>query len=123
MQAPILVVDDDSSVRGFVQRVLEECGYAVALALHAYHALEILSHLNGAVRLVLTDVRMPGLSGIELLQRVRARWPELPCLCMTGYADEHATLAGLVPPCPLLRKPFSMDELETAVSGLLSPAP
>ena len=123
MQAPILVVDDDSSVRGFVRRVLEDCGYQVALALHAYEALDILSQLNGAVRLVLTDVRMPGLSGVELLQRVRSSWPGLPCLCMTGYAEEHGALAGLVPPCPLLRKPFSVLELETAVSGLLSAAP
>jgi DNA-binding NtrC family response regulator len=123
MQRPILVVDDDDSVRGFVRRVLEDCGDRVALALHAYQALDILSQVNGAVRLVLTDVRMPGLSGVELLQRVRSRWPEVPCLCMTGYAEEHETLAALMPPCPLLRKPFSMLELETAVNGVLSAPP
>ena len=119
MQVPILVVDDDSSVRGFVRRVLEDCGYQVALALHAHQAIDILAQLNGAVRLLLTDIRMPGLSGVELLQRVRMQWPALPCLCMTGYAEEHGTLAGLVPPCPLLRKPFSMAELETAVTGVI----
>ena len=116
MQVPILVVDDDSSVRGFVQRVLEGHGYRVALALHAHHALDVLAQLNGAVRLLLTDLRMPGLSGVELLQRVRSMWPALPCLCMTGYAEEHAALSGLVPPCPMLRKPFTMDELAAAVA-------
>lgn len=117
MQAPILVVDDDSSVRGFVRRVLEEHGYRVALATHAQHALDILSNLNGAVRLLLTDIRMPGVSGVELLRRVRSSWPGLPCLCMTGYGEEQASLAKLVPPCPLLLKPFTMDELAAAVSA------
>jgi CheY-like chemotaxis protein len=119
MQAPILVVDDDSSVRGFVQRVLEEYGYRVALASHAQHALDVLSQLNGAVRLLLTDIRMPGLNGVELLRQARSMWPDLPCLCMSGYAEEQASLGALVPPCPLLRKPFTMTELAAAVSAAL----
>lgn len=121
MQRPILVVDDDASVRAFVRRVLEYCGYPVALAAHAGHALGILADLNGAIRLLLTDVRMPGLSGVELLRRVRASWPDLPCLCMTGYHEEQDALERLVPPCPVLRKPFGIGELESAVAAAVGP--
>jgi DNA-binding NtrC family response regulator len=119
MQRPILVVDDDAGVRTFVRRVLEHCGYPVAMAEHARHALEILAGLNGAIRLLLTDVRMPGLSGVELLRRVRTLWPELPCLFMTGYADETWAVEALALACPVLRKPFTMDELEAAVARAL----
>ncbi|MDQ2669530.1 MAG: response regulator [Gemmatimonadota bacterium] len=121
MQRPILVVDDDDGVRALAGRILESCGYVVSLARHAYEALELLVDRNGAFRLLLTDVRMPGLNGVELMRRVRTLWPEVPCLCMTGWVEERGALENLVPPCPVLRKPFSPDELAWAVAGLVGP--
>lgn len=59
----------------------------------------MLSELNGAIRLLLTDVRMP----------------ELPCLFMTGYTDDEWALEALAMTCQVLRKPFTVEELELAV--------
>src|SRR5690606_27721345 len=100
---------------------LEHSGYTVALAAHARHALEVLTELNGAIRLLLTDVRMPQLSGVELLRRVRERWPSLPCLFMTGYTDDEWALEALALSCPVLRKPFTVEELELAVITAVGP--
>lgn len=122
MRHPILVVDDEATVRDFVQRVLEYCGYPVALAMHARHALDLIHELNGAIRLLLTDVRMPGVSGVELLRQARRVWPGLPCLFMTGYADDAWAVEALSLACPVLRKPFTVEELELAVAGAIGPA-
>jgi CheY-like chemotaxis protein len=116
----VLVVDDDLTVRLIVGRVLEANGHAVCVAPSGYLALAALSAAPDAIGLVLSDVRMPGMSGLDLALEVRRSWPELPILLMSAYdppefLSSHAGLANL----PLLRKPFSNEALLRLVESLV----
>lgn len=110
----ILVVDDDASARKLVVRLLAEAGYAVIDAPSAQRALDIAEAEGAAVRLLLTDVRMPKMDGIELARRFTSIRPDAGVLLMSGFHD-HGPVAH-----PLLAKPFTGDELVTAVSSLLA---
>lgn len=117
MTLPILVVDDERAVRDLVRRVLREAGYAVETAEEGGEALALLTATDGAARLVLTDLVMPVMHGFELVRAVRQRWPTMPCLYMTGFAEAIAS-DGPDPDCPLLTKPFGPAELERQVRAL-----
>jgi CheY-like chemotaxis protein len=84
----ILVVDDDLTVRLIVGRVLEESGHAVCAAPSGHLALAALSAAPRTIGLLLSDVRMPGMNGLDLALEVRRSWPALPILLMSAY--EHA---------------------------------
>ncbi|MEN0062929.1 MAG: sigma-54 dependent transcriptional regulator [Myxococcota bacterium] len=106
----ILVVDDDRAVRKALQVNLSKQGWQVTLAESVTDALEALHELDFDV--VLTDVRMPDATGIDLLRKVRATWPETPVVVMTGYgsvADAVAAMKGGA--ADYLIKPISKDEL------------
>jgi CheY-like chemotaxis protein len=113
-QAPtgtIVVVDDEDMVRTLVCTVLERVGYRVFAVDHAITALENLPHETIAV---VTDVRMPGMSGPELAEQLRLERPQLPVVYMSGYAGEPAFTK-------LVKKPFtSLLELVTAVQSVLA---
>jgi CheY-like chemotaxis protein len=116
----VLVVDDDLPVRLIVRRALEEGGHPVSVAASGYLALAAIHAAPAAISLVLSDVRMPGMSGLDLALEVRRSWPRLPLLLMSAYdppelLSSHAGLADI----PLLRKPFSNDELLKLVGSLL----
>jgi len=119
----VLVVDDDLPVRLIVRRVLEDGGHAVRVAASGYHAIEAIQAAPDSFGLVVSDVRMPGMSGLDLALEVRRSWPDLPVLLMSAYdppelGSSHADLANV----PLLRKPFSNDDLLRLVSALLPSA-
>lgn len=106
----ILVVDDDRSVRNALRLNLGRNGYAVTLADHAEAALDALK--KQAFDLLLTDVKMPGMSGHELLVRVQQQSPELPVVMMTGHgAVEDAVAAMRAGAADYVIKPVSRDEL------------
>src|SRR5688572_26323808 len=84
----VLVVDDQLVVRTLVTRVLTEAGYDVLQASDATAALRFVQDEREHITVVLTDVRMPGFSGIELGRRIWATDPALPVLYMTGFARE-----------------------------------
>lgn len=117
----ILVVEDDPSLRRVTCRLLVNRGFATVEATSAPEALQALETLAGEVRLVLSDVVMPGMSGGELAAAVHRNWPDLPMLLMSGFhEDPHVgdlDAAGV----PLLAKPFSGDDLERAVRARLAP--
>jgi CheY-like chemotaxis protein len=119
--APLaLVVDDVLEVRRFVAAALEEAGLAVVAAA-SYD--EALGALDERIIFVITDIEMPGRSGVELLAAIRARRPELPIVAMSGngLALGEASQAGAD---ALLLKPFALDELRTLIQLLaLTPAP
>ena len=106
----ILAVDDDPLVLMNTVAMLEEMGHRVLQATRGAEALEILRRLR-AVDLLLTDVMMPEMTGVELARRASEARPNLPILLVTGYAD--------LPPggqkLPRLTKPFSLAELADAV--------
>lgn len=81
----ILVVDDDPYVRGAVASLLKEYGYAVVASENAAGALSELQ--GGRIDVVLTDIRMPEVSGIDLLEKIRGLSPEMPVIVMTAYAE------------------------------------
>src|SRR6185437_2450996 len=97
----ILIVDDDDDVRDSVAGILEVAGYRVIGASDGTAALDILSRRRG-IGLVLTDIRMPRMDGLELARRVAAARPSLKVLFMTGYASKVA--AGTVDASRLITK-------------------
>ena len=108
----ILVVDDDPDVRQIVSEYLEDRGYLVLQAGDGTEALEIIED-NPQLRLIISDVRMPQMSGLELAKRTAASHPEIRIILISGYFQAQA--AGP----RFLKKPFSMQQLEMAVQAEL----
>jgi PAS domain S-box-containing protein len=113
----ILVVDDDDGVRDIVADMLGESGYAITVAPSGHVALDLLAH-HMAVDLLLIDVAMPELTGIETVRRARMVRPDLRVLYMTGYADFAAR--GQTDTVPMIRKPFRQHELLAAIDAALT---
>jgi PAS domain S-box-containing protein len=112
----VLVVEDEPLVRSVVTRVLSRAGHTVTAVANAQEALSCAQ--ADAFDLVLTDVVMPMMGGVELSQRLAAVQPGLPVVFMTGYLDDRALPAGLTTlPGPTLHKPFSPDSLLDAVDS------
>jgi CheY-like chemotaxis protein len=118
--ATILVVDDDPAVREVAVSSLRALGYRTREAPDGQAALELLAD-SDRIDLLLVDVAMPGLNGIEMVRRARERLPALRALFVTGYAASHRgeLLSGDI----LLEKPYGMDRLAEAVAAALEPAP
>jgi signal transduction histidine kinase len=116
--ATIMVVDDDSMVRDVTASILEdELGYNVVLAGSGGAALDLLDrHPN--VDLILLDVAMPGMSGLEVARQAQLKCPAVPILFVTGYVDK-STL-GDVSDDRVVKKPFIGDELVEKVSAALA---
>lgn len=111
----VLIVEDDTVVAELAAGMLSELGFESTVAHSATEALERLA--NGEKpKLVFTDIVMPGgITGIELAQKVRARFPELPVLLTTGYSEQVAGTHGF----PVLQKPYEMDTLASALGDAL----
>jgi len=119
-QENILVVEDDELVRSFVQRALEETGYHVTTATDGEAALEMMEASEIPVDLVLTDVVMPRLGGLELAQQMRLIALDTPVLFMSGYIDDPFEVTEFEhSPHLLLHKPFSPSELRSRVRSIL----
>ena len=115
----ILVIDDEDVIRMLVLEILETAGHEVTGAESAERALVLLEHLE--FDLVVSDVIMPGLSGLDLLEAVRARRASMPVVLMTG-AGTYDTLsqAMIRGAARLVTKPFAHADLQAAVSGALA---
>ncbi len=110
MKVKILVVDDELSMREFMSILLEREGYDVQTAASAEAALCLIE--TGLVDLVLSDVNMPGLTGIELLARIKERSPDTAVLMITAFSSaEHAVEAMKLGAYDYICKPFRNDEL------------
>lgn len=116
----VLLVDDDADVAGFAATCLAEAGYAVAPCDTGAAALARLRTLPPP-DLLIADVGMPGMSGLELAVAARQLHPRLPILIATGYAAEDSAIGGTLD-LPLLSKPFKAAELLGCVAALLDPA-
>lgn len=115
----ILVVDDEAGVRMLARRTLERLGYVVLEAAHAIEALALLEKSGDVVDLVVTDVVMPHMSGVELAQRMRDRWPLVRILYISGVAQPDVERQGLA----LLPKPFAPEQLTRSVRAALDALP
>jgi diguanylate cyclase (GGDEF)-like protein len=92
-KAKILVVDDEATVRSVLIQVLEEDGYTVTGAGSGTRALEILE--RDSFDLVITDIKMPGITGLELLEKVKERYPDTQVIIITSYASLDTSLSAL----------------------------
>jgi two-component system cell cycle sensor histidine kinase/response regulator CckA len=108
----VLVVDDEEPMRLLVARVMEEDGYRVITAGDGLQALDIVEEDGHQIQLVITDVSMPIMSGLELAARLASRTAAPPVLFMSG--KHHRDLPG-----PLLSKPFLPEDLSNHVRRLL----
>ena len=110
---PVLVVDDEASVRTLVQEILAREGYRVLNAGDPWEALGVAE--TRPIGLLLTDVSMPRMNGYELAMRVESVRPETKVLFMSAYT-EHGVL---IPRPKFIAKPFSVDDMVRAVSDVL----
>ena len=105
----VWVVDDDQSVRWVLEKALRQAGMEARTFERAEHLLEAIAH--GEPDVLITDVRMPGMSGITLLDRLRATSPDLPIIVITAHSDlENAVAAYKGGAFEYLPKPFDIDE-------------
>jgi CheY-like chemotaxis protein/putative methionine-R-sulfoxide reductase with GAF domain len=108
----VLFVDDDAAVLEVVREVLDSLGYAVTACRDASAALAQLSS-GWLPDIVLTDLTMPGMNGIELAREIRKRGFEMPIVCCTGFLDEASERAGAqAGMCAFVRKPVDCDALD-----------
>ena len=105
----VWVVDDDQSVRWVLEKALRQAGMNARAFERAEHLLEAIAH--GEPDVLITDVRMPGMSGITLLERLNATSPDLPIIVITAHSDlENAVAAYKGGAFEYLPKPFDIDE-------------
>jgi two-component system, cell cycle sensor histidine kinase and response regulator CckA len=113
--ATILLVDDSPRIRPLIRQILDQVGCSVLEADNPQKALELAEEYAGAIDLLLTDVIMPGMTGIELAAQIRAQRPEIKVLCMSGYSFQ----AEIPSEISFIEKPFRPDELLTRIGNLL----
>jgi DNA-binding NtrC family response regulator len=118
--AGVLVVDDDEHVRRLCVRCLQTQGFHVVEAGGGLEAIELITHHAPDVDVVVTDILMPEVNGIELAARLRVAYPNLPVVLMSGYAPlELFRRNAFATALPLLRKPFIADQLCRTVRNVL----
>jgi two-component system, cell cycle sensor histidine kinase and response regulator CckA len=118
-KATVLVVDDEPAVLMITARTLTRSGHRVLEARDGGEALALVNQL-GPPDLVLTDLTMPGMGGVELGRQLRERWPALPILFMSGFpTEELRRQGGSAAAVDLIEKPFSVVELTRRVSAAL----
>ncbi len=128
MSVSILIVDDEADVAElFRQRFRREVRQGVYVLHFAYSGEEALAMLGEGVRpeliVILSDINMPGMDGLTLLQEIRERWPELPVMMVTAYGDEErrrkASERGAA---EFITKPVDFDFLKQQLRQLSGPA-
>lgn len=113
LQTRVLLVDDDDDVRETSADMLEELGYEVVRAANAFEALGKLE-AHPSVAVMVTDVRMPGMSGLELLEIAGQRYRQLKVILMSGYFTPQPFK------CRFLQKPFRTADLDAAIQAELA---
>lgn len=111
----ILLVDDSASIRALARLILEDEGYVVLDAGSAAEAIEVAAHHVGDIRVLVTDVVMPHVSGPELAQALACTRPELKVLYISGFSSQETARYGVTADDLYLQKPVTHDQLATAV--------
>lgn len=117
--AAVLIVDDERSMRDFLKILLEREGHEVITADSGASSLELLATQSFDV--VVSDIRMPGMTGIELLEAVKELFPELPVILITAFASpDDAVLAMKNGAFDYISKPFNVDEIKSVIESATS---
>jgi len=112
----VLVVDDDPGVRLMISEQLSELNFDVLVAADGQAAVDLLREESARIDALLTDYAMPGLNGLETIERALAIKPAMPCMVMTGYADDARLRTPQVH--AVLRKPIGFAALQAVFSSL-----
>jgi CheY-like chemotaxis protein len=116
----ILLVEDDIQVRDLTRTILAGCGYQVLAPLDAQSALDLVERQAMQIRLLLTDVIMPGINGRELARQLVARNSKIKVLYMSGYTENTIGQHGVLEPGTyFLQKPFTPPALTSKVREIL----
>jgi two-component system CheB/CheR fusion protein len=114
----VLLTDDDISVRETLADLLEGDGFQVRTAANAEEAMEIMVTEPTAIRILITDLSMPGEDGIALIERARRLRPDLPAILLTGLAEASSSLSMQGGGFHILRKPVQADDLTQYINLL-----
>ena len=110
-------MEDDAGVRQFLVDSLQGAGFRVSQATNGPDALVELQHKRPD--LLLVDFLMPGMNGVEMVEKAREIYPDLPVVLATGYADMNV-VEKVIPANRVLRKPFRSEDLISAVSDAMT---
>ncbi len=118
----ILLVEDDEMFRGLLRQVLEGQGYRVLVAENPAAAMDLVTARGGAIQLLLSDMIMPGGTGVDLASRLAGSHPEMKVVLMSGYTDDALASreADRTTADAFLEKPFATQELLRVIRELLS---
>ncbi len=117
--ASVLVVDDERSMRDFLNILLKKEGHTVKTASRGSEALEILT--TAQIDVVVSDIKMAGMSGIELLENIKIQNPELPVIMITAFASpDDAVMAMKNGAFDYISKPFNVDEIKSVIASATS---
>ncbi len=119
----VLLVEDEDAVRLLASRVLADQGYTVLEARNGREAVDVLARPGHGIALVLTDVVMPDMGGVELVEHLKAHHPEIRVVYMSGYTEGDKLQPGVRnSPYPFLQKPFSPENLAFRIREALDRA-
>lgn len=109
-QPSVLVVDDELLIRDLLYDFFQQQGWTISVADSGEKALEILRVRK--IDIVLTDIKMPQIDGLTLTSQVRAKYPDMPVVLMTGYPSVETAVEGIrAKVCDYIIKPFNINKL------------
>jgi excisionase family DNA binding protein len=118
IRATVLVIDDEETIRKLIRVSLEELGYQVITSNDSFEGVDIVRRRN--IDLVFLDLKMPGLNGAEVLNRIKAVKPRLPVTIITGYPDGNIMAqAQTLGPFRVINKPFSESDIIAVANSFL----
>ena len=107
----VLLAEDDAAIAEPLSRALQREGYEVLEAADGHEALEMIRAGQVTVDLIVSDIVMPRVNGVELMQAVAESHPDVPVVLMSGYATAALSELGIATPCSILPKPFPAERL------------
>jgi DNA-binding NtrC family response regulator len=120
----VLLVEDDDGLRATTQRILQRAGFEVLTAASGAEALESWRSYDAPIDVVLSDVVMPGGSGVHLATKITALSPGAAIVLISGFTpaalEQHRLLSETIGDVPLLQKPLAPDELLAALRGAIA---
>ena len=118
----VLLVEDEDLVRGTIARILRRQGYQVLTAEHGGEGIRVASEHAGPIDVIITDVMMPEMSGLEFVDRIAVSRPAARILFMSGYSDDDVLIKEVGSrPHAFIQKPFAVEDLTRKVRELLHP--
>ena len=121
MQQIALLVDDEQPVRGYVSAVLRQGGFEVVEAADGTDALAMVQRMHGTVDVLVTDIKMPHMTGIELVRAVKNEYPGIPVVYISGESlreELHNPRTRVA----FLQKPFGPGAILSAIRTVIAPA-